>query len=361
MVERIVMVATSADNEAKELVEKFLGSKKLPRYILGRNTYAQELALHVQIEGFIDDYTEEVSFLGKPILKSGGIPYNSVVVSTSMAIHPVTVEKKLRTNGVENIINFLDIKKYSDLPLRMPFLDQALSDYKENEIEYERIFARLVDKKSKQTFLDLMSMRLNHNFSSMQSYVVDPIGQYFEDFLDLGKDEVFADVGAYDGQTTVEFIRHCPNYNSCYIFEPSKDNIAQAEKKLSQFRNIHFFNKGLSDKKAVLKFADNTGSSNRLSEDGNVEVEVDKLDDLLDRKLTFVKMDIEGAEGLALAGAQKHIEKDHPKLAVSVYHKPADMWQIPQKIFKIRNDYEIYLRHYTQGTDETVMFFMPKV
>jgi hypothetical protein len=43
-----------------------------------------------------------------------------------------------------------------------------------------------------------------------------------------------------------------------------------------------------------------------------------------------------------------------------VYHQASDLWRIPQEIFSIRDDYTIYLRHYTEGVTETVMFFMPK-
>ncbi len=71
-------------------------------------------------------------------------------------------------------------------------------------------------------------------------------------------------------------------------------------------------------------------------------------------------MDIEGAEFEALKGASGIIRKHQPKLAISVYHKASDYWEIPELIFSIRNDYKLYLRHYTEGIAETVMFFIPK-
>lgn len=46
--------------------------------------------------------------------------------------------------------------------------------------------------------------------------------------------------------------------------------------------------------------------------------------------------------------------KEKKQLKVDVF------WKIPEQIFTIRDDYEIYMRHYTEGTDETVMFFIPK-
>ena len=71
-------------------------------------------------------------------------------------------------------------------------------------------------------------------------------------------------------------------------------------------------------------------------------------------------MDIEGAESFAIEGAKETILKCHPKLALSVYHKKDDFWKIPEQIFNIRKDYDIYLRHYTEGISETIMFFIPK-
>jgi hypothetical protein len=46
-------------------------------------------------------------------------------------------------------------------------------------------------------------------------------------------------------------------------------------------------------------------------------------------------------------------------MAICVYHNPGDIWKIPQQVFRIRSDYKLFLRHYTEGVVETVMFFMP--
>ena len=72
-------------------------------------------------------------------------------------------------------------------------------------------------------------------------------------------------------------------------------------------------------------------------------------------------MDIEGNEIAAINGAKKTILRNHPKLAICVYHKGDDFVSIPQAVFRIRKDYDVYLRHYTQGIFETVMFFVPKL
>ena len=87
---------------------------------------------------------------------------------------------------------------------------------------------------------------------------------------------------------------------------------------------------------------------------------IEKLDSFQIDDLTFLKMDIEGAELGALDGARDTIARCKPRLAICVYHNPSDMWQIPQKILSIHRGYDLYLRHYTEGVTETVMFFIPK-
>jgi hypothetical protein len=70
-------------------------------------------------------------------------------------------------------------------------------------------------------------------------------------------------------------------------------------------------------------------------------------------------MDLEGWEIPALEGAQKRIMLDHPKLAIAVYHNSSDFRVIYTFIKKFNLNYRIYLRHYTQGWSETIMFFLP--
>jgi hypothetical protein len=52
----------------------------------------------------------------------------------------------------------------------------------------------------------------------------------------------------------------------------------------------------------------------------------------------------------------------HLTIDKDIINKEAkEFWQIPQQIFKIRNDYKIYLRHYTKSIYKTIMFFYTKV
>ena len=67
-------------------------------------------------------------------------------------------------------------------------------------------------------------------------------------------------------------------------------------------------------------------------------------------------MDVEGAELEALKGARNLIERDKPKLAICLYHKDDDIWEIPYYIKKLVPEYKLYIRHYSNYQCETVLY-----
>ena len=86
-------------------------------------------------------------------------------------------------------------------------------------------------------------------------------------------------------------------------------------------------------------------------------VSVTSIDDVLDgEKVTFIKLDVEGSELETLIGAEKSIRKYKPRLAVSVYHKPEDLWVLAEYIISLDLDYKLYMRHYTTCNYETVLY-----
>jgi len=76
-------------------------------------------------------------------------------------------------------------------------------------------------------------------------------------------------------------------------------------------------------------------------------------------RVDFIKMDIEGYELKALRGATKTICRSRPKLAISVYHRAADLYEIPTFIDRLGLDYKLYLEHYTIHAEETILYAIP--
>ncbi len=345
---------------AKSFCDEFMHSSK-PRFIFGRNEFAESIAKVLDVDGFIDDFTNEKNYLGKPIIAIEDVPDDALVVVVVVIGKPLIAEKRVKQFQF-NSLDYFSFYKYAGLDIKQVlFWDGFTEDFKANFDKYEGVYTLLHDKASKNQFHNIINFRLSYDLNYMRGFPAIEDRQYFEDFLALGTSgETFIDIGAFDGYTSQEFIRLCPGYRAVYLFEPDGNNIDSAKKRLARFNNIFFHQKGLSNEKKSLRF-DSSGSSSKISETGSIRIEVDRLDDIVAEQVSFIKMDIEGAEAEAIEGAVNIIEKYHPKLAISAYHKPDDLWKIPEQILAIRNDYHLYLRHYTEGIAETVMFFVPKI
>ena len=186
--------------------------------------------------------------------------------------------------------------------------------------------------------------------------------QYFDcpELDPLGKDEVFIDAGCLDMETSMEFAEWSKGiYSQIIAFEPDEgcyQNILKISKKnsLHDFRALPY---ATWDKKEKICFLNSVGGGGRISEDGKGETLGQSIDEVLGgERATFIKMDVEGAELKSLIGAANTIKKYKPRLAISIYHKPSDIYEIPQLLMEYRTDYRFYIRHYTSYIWETVLY-----
>lgn len=184
--------------------------------------------------------------------------------------------------------------------------------------------------------------------------------QYFDtEIIKPIKDGVFIDGGCFDLSDTLEFIMLNPNFKRVYAFEPDKKNYAQCLAKIpcKQKNKIVIENKGLWHENKQLSFNSNSSSS-MITENGGDRIDVVSLDEYLDydEKITFIKMDIEGAELKALQGAKQLISRDKPDLAICIYHRDEDIVNIPRYILELNPHYKLYIRHYSCYVQETVLY-----
>ena len=90
-----------------------------------------------------------------------------------------------------------------------------------------------------------------------------------------------------------------------------------------------------------------TGSTSQQAETGGVEVEQKAFDSLQGLDIhgdVMVKMDIEGAELDALKGMENFIKTVQPYLAICLYHKEADLYDIPAYIKGLCQGYRLFIR-----------------
>lgn len=342
---------------ARKLCEDYVSDNARPKYIMGRNIYAEPILQQMSIDGFIDDFAAASTYLGKPIVKTDHVPKNARVLIASGG-KPMTAKRRLDKAGLESV-DYFSFYKWSGLALRDVLFNEHFSEeFAANHSRFQWIYGMLADDLSRDSLRRLLSFRLNYDLDVMAEFEDREDVQYFEPFLDLKPGEVFADVGAFDGYTSQEFAKRCPEYAAIHIFEPAPANIDACKTRLANMRNVHVHPIGLSSTKQTLRFSQQ-GSASRVDESGDTTIEVDRMDDMLKTPVSFIKMDIEGGEFDALEGAQRTIADNHAKLAISVYHAANDFWKIPEKVLSTRDNYRVYLRHYTESIYETVMFFIP--
>ena len=196
--------------------------------------------------------------------------------------------------------------------------------------------------------------------------------QYFpKDIISLRPKEVFVDCGAYDGGTTLDFIRRVPRrygyMHSYYAYalepDPSKYKLTKTVLEFNQAKNYDVFNVGAYEREGETSFERNSYGG-KISTDGDVRLPVTTLDALLydkPKQPTFIKMDIEGAELQALRGAYNIIKRNKPTLAVCVYHGDPNLqlWEVPLWINENFPDYNLYMRQHLSIT-ETVCYAVVK-
>lgn len=180
--------------------------------------------------------------------------------------------------------------------------------------------------------------------------------------LQCEDEEVFIDAGSFNGESTLGFIDWCGKrgYKKVYAFEPLEDGCAMTREKLCGCHDIELLKCVLGEKDGTMGFMQRDGimGSQAVSESaGGTVMDMRSIDSVLKgERATFIKMDIEGSELAALKGARKTLEQYKPKLAISLYHKPEDILDIPEYILSVRPDYKLYLRLYSNMFCDFILY-----
>lgn len=189
--------------------------------------------------------------------------------------------------------------------------------------------------------------------------------QYFDlEYLPHEVEETFVDVGCYDGSSSLNFARWCSEAKNKKViaFEPDSCNQIACKNNLER-NDISYkiIGKGAWREAGSLVFDQKAAEDSHISESGQDVIEVTSLDrEIQNEKITFIKMDIEGAEKEAMIGCEQVIKQNHPKLAISVYHRLEDIFVIPEIILNYYQGYRLYLRHYCINVAETVLYAIPE-
>lgn len=210
--------------------------------------------------------------------------------------------------------------------------------------------------------LTLRVPRENIFVSPFGGYLFAKRGWQYFDVFQANDSESFVDAGAYDGMTTKDFFAWChEKYDSVYMFEPNAYMKSVCLANIGTADKIGFIAKGVWDKNTSLYFHNDQNAS-YVEEKAGTDITKDIISvctidsELKSKKVTYIKLDVEGSELKALYGATEIIRRQRPKLAISVYHKLNDMVDIMKYLQELNLEYKFYLRHYSACEWETVLY-----
>lgn len=195
------------------------------------------------------------------------------------------------------------------------------------------------------------------------------IGEY-GDAVTLKKGDVIVDCGAYTGDTAALYMERLNRNCTVFAIEPFLLNYnAMIDRiRLNEWQEyVKPYNCALGEceSESFIQYNDGDfGMAINLSSDNGKRrqsIKIETLDHLfLEKKVSYIKMDIEGEECSALKGASRLILANKPRLMISAYHRIEDLWRIPEIIWDINSGYRIYAGHAPDCSTEIEFYCIDK-
>lgn len=232
---------------------------------------------------------------------------------------------------------------------------------RENLPRIQRVFLQLADEASRDVYLGVLRHRLTGDPEDHPA--VDAETPYLPpDLPGFDRPVVFVDAGAYTGDTCELLLRRGVEIRRYVAFEPDRRNYERLARfvRTAPVAEATLLPCGLADRFRIVSFLDGQELSSRIVEtdDPSGAVACLGLDEALPGlSPDFVKMDIEGAEMAALQGMAGMIERCRPRLAVSIYHKPEDLWDLPEWVG--RRYGRLHVRQHGRHGFDTVLYALP--
>ena len=221
------------------------------------------------------------------------------------------------------------------------------------------------EKESRRQFIQHLRWRMLLDETALPAATFHD--QYFpNDIYRSGADDVFVDVGAYDGDTLAKFLYFfCERFGHYHAFEPDPTNFARLASFVDSLHHdlrakITSYQIALSDRAGQLNFAASGTMDSHASNEAEVTVPSVPLDELfLTHRMSVLKIDVEGYERETLRGAAEMLRLNRPVIALAIYHSAKDLHELPLLIAEQLRDYSFYLRSHGDVGIDTVLYAIP--
>ncbi len=228
----------------------------------------------------------------------------------------------------------------------VPLFGENLFDLafcKENEEKIRKVYDMLSDDVSRKIYENIILYKLTGKIG----YLLKSESAKAENLTTLlpyKAGDIYADLGAYDGDTVLEWHNLFPDHGKIIAFEPNPKTFLKLVNNTKDIENLENLPYAAWHKAETLTFNGKSGRSAAVSESGKIQVEARALGEICE-KCDFIKFDVEGAEKEAILGAKNLILKEKPSLCISAYHRSEDIFSLAIEVKEIMPEYKVYLRH----------------
>lgn len=227
-------------------------------------------------------------------------------------------------------------------------VNETIANVVKNAKKYLELLEMLEDENSKKLLASIVLFRTNFDLNLTRDVKTTKLHYWDVDLYEFSEDDVIVDGGGYTGDSLMTFINGGLRCKEYWLFEPTQA-IASATQIVDEADfTVHLCRKGLSDLSREIRFSLRLGNNGELEgvsavdEDGESTIEVVRLDEYMNKKPTFVKLDVEGSELAALNGGEKCFDEG-TSFAICAYHKVNDIIDIFQWLKK-NGRYRFYMR-----------------
>jgi FkbM family methyltransferase len=334
-------------------------------YIYGAGNMGREVLAHWRSAGtpptaFVDRAAHRVPAIdGVPVIAPDAVP-DAADARVLVALHSpgadvASVVRTLAAKGFATIDTLWAACRRDGWLPALPYWLAPDRDWNDDDEAIAAARALLVDDRSRRVFDAQLRLRVEGRYDVEAPTAAD---QYFpEDLPRWQAPLVLVDCGAFDGDTVRAAQAAGYAVDGYVAFEPDPDNFAALSRNVGAMPGTRLLRAGAAAARGTLRFAAGAGPSAHLDAAGTIEVPVVAIDEVCgDVWPTLIKMDIEGGERDALEGARATLARCRPGLAISVYHRPDDLWRIPLWIAALDLGYRFDLRSHAHCGFDTVLY-----